>query len=87
MTEYWQSQRPNISDEAYLAEFTVQVDLALGPIWHDDFKQMAIWCDQYLGQRYKDWFLKSLGKGRYRLYAKPKPATTLLLLKTVDYRC
>ena len=68
----------------YLAQFKYRVVVKLGHSHTDEFKEFNVWCEQRLGNKYKDWFLTSKGRGTYTLFCRDSKWASFLALSHVD---
>ena len=68
----------------YLDQFTYKIHLRLGPTYSKEFRDFTEWCQERLGQKYKDWFLYSAGKDHYVLFMRNSKWGTFLALTWVD---
>ena len=68
----------------YVSGFAYSVELQLGPSYSADFKEFQAWAVKRLGVKYKDWFMMSSGKDKYRLYCKDTKWSMFLVLEHVD---
>jgi hypothetical protein len=84
MTHHNPSSDMGPSYWAYLKKFEYRVTVQLGRPYTSEFKEFSGWCDQHMGEKYKDWFIADVGKGRYTLFARNTKRTTFLTLMWVD---
>jgi hypothetical protein len=90
-TPSWQARldyRPDIewgrAKAEYIAQFPYSIKLKFGPSHGDEFRDFDIWCHRHLGNKFKDWFIISAGKGVYTLYSRDNKWATFLILTYVD---
>jgi len=68
----------------YLKQFEYRITIQLGHTYTTDYKEFHEWCNTRLGNKYKDWFITSNGKGNYTLFARSNKWSTFLSLTWVD---
>lgn len=68
----------------YLTKFTFKLTVRLGPSYSERFKEFNIWCEERLGQKYKDWFLYTIDRDQYVLFVRDSKWATFLALTWVD---
>jgi hypothetical protein len=68
----------------YLAQFPYSIKFQFGPTHGQEFQEFNRWCSEHLGNKFKDWFILSAGKGLYTLYSRDNKWATILILTHVD---
>jgi hypothetical protein len=68
----------------YLKQFDYRVNVKLGSTYTREYNDFLDWCRARLGQQYKDWFIYSLGKGKYCVFIRESKWATFLALTWVD---
>ena len=69
----------------YLKKFEYKVQVKLGSTFTKEYTDFLEWCRARLGQQYKDWFIYSLGKGKYCVFITDSKWATFLALTWVDF--
>ena len=69
---------------AYVKQFEYRVTVQLGKAYTPEFKEFCAWCDQHMGEKYRDWFIADAGMGRYTLFARNTKWATFLTIMWVD---
>lgn len=68
----------------YLKQFEYKVNVKLGSTFTKEYTDFFDWCRARLGQQYKDWFIYSLGKGKYCVFIKDSKWASFLALTHTD---
>jgi hypothetical protein len=68
----------------YLKQFEYKVNVKLGSTYTKEYTEFYDWCKDRLGTQYKDWFIYSLGHGKYCVFIKDSKWATFLALTHVD---
>ena len=68
----------------YLEQFEYRVDVRLGSTYTQEYSDFNDWCKLRLGSQYKDWFIYSLGHGKYCVFIRSSKWATFLALTWVD---
>jgi len=68
----------------YLKQFEYKVNVKLGSTYTKEYTEFYDWCKARLGAQYKDWFIYSLGHGKYRIFIKSSKYASFLALTHVD---
>ena len=68
----------------YLKKFEYRVNVRLGSTYTKEYTEFHAWCKARLGEQYKDWFIYSLGHGKYRVFVTDNKWATFLALTWVD---